>query len=153
RHVRDPAGGQEPGAGSPVPEPPARHQAGVQQLHLHLLPAADQRDDTRVADQAGPDPADAEDDDHPRGTVQERPGSGSALERGRSAVGERVGGGQVGLTRRSSYWRGFAVPGVVWLCLFVVVPAYAVVAMALGKVNLLLEPVPAWSPAAWNPGW
>jgi putrescine transport system permease protein len=64
-----------------------------------------------------------------------------------------VGGGQVGLTTRSSYWRGFALPGVAWLCLFVVVPAYAVLAMALGKVNLLLEPVPAWSPATWNPGW
>jgi putrescine transport system permease protein len=64
-----------------------------------------------------------------------------------------VGGGQVGLTQRSSYWRGFALPGVVWLCLFVVVPAYAVLAMAMGKVNLLLEPVPAWSPATWNPGW
>jgi spermidine/putrescine transport system permease protein len=64
-----------------------------------------------------------------------------------------VGGGQVGLTTRSSYWRGFALPGVVWLCLFVVVPAYAVLAMAMGKVNLLLEPVPAWNPATWNPGW
>ena len=64
-----------------------------------------------------------------------------------------MGGGQVGLTTRSSYWRGFALPGVAWLCLFVVVPAYAVLAMALGKVNLLLEPVPAWSPATWNPGW
>jgi len=64
-----------------------------------------------------------------------------------------VGGGQVGLRARSSYWRGFALPGVIWLCLFVVVPAYAVLAMAMGKVNLLLEPVPAWSPVSWNPGW
>ncbi len=64
-----------------------------------------------------------------------------------------MGGGQVGLTTRSSYWRGFALPGVLWLCLFVIVPAYAIVAMALGKVNLLLEPVPAWNPASWNPGW
>ncbi|MGZ4222828.1 MAG: ABC transporter permease [Solirubrobacteraceae bacterium] len=52
-----------------------------------------------------------------------------------------------------SYWRGFALPGVVWLCLFVVVPAYAVLAMATGKVNLLLTPVPAWNPATWNPGY
>ena len=64
-----------------------------------------------------------------------------------------MGGGQVGLRARSSYWRGFALPGVIWLCLFVVVPAYAVLAMAMGKVNLLLEPVPAWSPVSWNPGW
>jgi putrescine transport system permease protein len=46
----------------------------------------------------------------------------------------------------------FALPGVFWLCLFVVVPAYAVLAMAMGKVNLLLVPVPAWNPATWNPG-
>ncbi len=42
---------------------------------------------------------------------------------------------------------------MVWQCLFVVVPAYAVLAMALGKVNILLEPVPSWSPATWNPGY
>jgi putrescine transport system permease protein len=51
-----------------------------------------------------------------------------------------------------SYWRGFALPGVAWLLLFVVVPAYAVLAMALGRVNLLLQPVPAWDPTTWNPG-
>jgi spermidine/putrescine transport system permease protein len=39
------------------------------------------------------------------------------------------------------------------LGLFVVIPAYAVLAMAMGNVNLLLEPVPAWNPATWNPGY
>jgi len=68
-------------------------------------------------------------------------------------VGERLGGGQVGVSTRSSYWRGFALPGVFWLCLFVVVPAYAVVAMAFGTENLLLQPIPAWNPLHWNPGW
>jgi spermidine/putrescine transport system permease protein len=57
------------------------------------------------------------------------------------------------MATRSSYWRTFALPGVAWLCLFVVVPAYAIVAMAMGNVNLLLEPIPAWNPATWNPGW
>jgi spermidine/putrescine transport system permease protein len=52
-----------------------------------------------------------------------------------------------------SYWRGFALPGVGWLLLFVVVPAYAVLAMALGRVNFLLQPVPAWNPANWNAGY
>ncbi len=52
-----------------------------------------------------------------------------------------------------SYWRAFALPGVVWLCLFVVVPAYAVVAMAMGRVNFLLQPLPAWNPTTWNPGY
>jgi ABC-type sugar transport system permease subunit len=51
------------------------------------------------------------------------------------------------------YWRGFALPGVLWLALFVVVPAYAVVAMATGRVNFLLQPLPAWNPADWNLGY
>jgi ABC-type spermidine/putrescine transport system permease subunit I len=52
-----------------------------------------------------------------------------------------------------SYWRTFALPGVGWLLLFVVVPAYAVVAIAMGRVNFLFQPVPAWNPADWNPGY
>jgi len=52
-----------------------------------------------------------------------------------------------------SHWRAFALPGVVWLCLFVLVPAYAVLAMAMGRVNFLLQPVPAWNPFGWNPGY
>ena len=65
-------------------------------------------------------------------------------------------GGQVGVNERvvtGRYWRTFALPGVVWLLLFVVVPAYAVLAMATGRVNLLLQPVPAWDPTTWNPGY
>jgi spermidine/putrescine transport system permease protein len=37
--------------------------------------------------------------------------------------------------------------------LFVVVPAYAVLAIAMGRVNFLLQPVPAWDPTTWNPGY
>jgi spermidine/putrescine transport system permease protein len=50
------------------------------------------------------------------------------------------------------YWRAFALPGVFWLCLFVVIPAYAVIAMAMGRVNFLFQPLPAWNPLNWNPG-
>jgi len=57
------------------------------------------------------------------------------------------------VTTRTSYWRTFALPGVGWLLLFVVVPAYAVIAMAMGRVNILLQPIPAWNPATWNPGY
>ena len=68
-----------------------------------------------------------------------------------------MGGGEVDVSAtrgaKGSYWRTFALPGVVWLLLFVVVPAYAVLAMALGRVNLLLTPIPAWNPATWNPGY
>jgi putrescine transport system permease protein len=72
-------------------------------------------------------------------------------------VGERLGGGEVGVSGErgatGSYWRSFALPGVGWLALFVVVPAYAVLAMAMGRVNLLLTPIPAWDPTTWNPGY
>jgi putrescine transport system permease protein len=59
----------------------------------------------------------------------------------------------VGSAASQRQWRAFALPGVLWLCLFVVVPAYAVVAMAMGRVNLLFQPVPAWDPTTWNPGY
>ena len=47
-------GRQEPGARAPVPQPPARHPAGVLELQLHLLPAAAQRDDARGGGHEGP---------------------------------------------------------------------------------------------------
>ncbi|HMC05765.1 MAG TPA: ABC transporter permease [Solirubrobacterales bacterium] len=50
------------------------------------------------------------------------------------------------------YWRAFAFPGVIWLCLFVVVPAYAVLAVAMGSIDQLLQPVPTWNPIDWNVG-
>lgn len=50
------------------------------------------------------------------------------------------------------YWRAFALPGVAWLCLFVLVPTYALVAVATGRVDELFLPVPAWNPTAWNVG-
>lgn len=51
-----------------------------------------------------------------------------------------------------SIWRNFSIPGVVWLFLFVVVPAYAVLAVSMGQINSLLQPVPAWNPINWNVG-
>ena len=51
-------------------------------------------------------------------------------------------------------WPGFAFPGVLWLLLFFLVPFYAVVAVAFGKVDpVLLQPVPLWNPLEWNVGW
>ena len=52
-----------------------------------------------------------------------------------------------------SQWRAFALPGVVWLLLFTVVPAYALLAMAFGRENFLLQPLPAWNPGTWNVGY
>jgi spermidine/putrescine transport system permease protein len=73
-------------------------------------------------------------------------------------VGERLGGGEVlvsaaSFQTRSGYWRSFALPGVVWLFLFVVVPAYALLAIAFGRVDYLFQPVPYWNPLHWNPGY
>ena len=56
------------------------------------------------------------------------------------------------IDNRASYWRAFATPGVAWLVLFVVIPAYAVLAIAMGRVNFLYQPIPAWNPLTWNPG-
>jgi spermidine/putrescine transport system permease protein len=56
------------------------------------------------------------------------------------------------MSAERSLWRGLSVPGVVWLILFVVVPAYAVLAVAMGKIDALLQPVPVWNPIDWNVG-
>ncbi len=68
-----------------------------------------------------------------------------------------MGGGAVGMSsdvdRRERYWRNFTFPGVAWLVLFVVVPAYAVVAIAMGRESFLYQPLPAWNPLHWNPGY
>jgi putrescine transport system permease protein len=51
-------------------------------------------------------------------------------------------------------WRGFALPGVVWLIVLFIVPFYAVTAVAFGQVNpTLLTPEPIWNPLQWNAGW
>jgi putrescine transport system permease protein len=69
-----------------------------------------------------------------------------------------VGGGEIDVSAadfqsRSAYWRSFALPGVLWLFLFVVVPAYALLAIAFGRVDYLFQPVPYWNPLHWNPGY
>jgi ABC-type spermidine/putrescine transport system permease subunit I len=49
-------------------------------------------------------------------------------------------------------WQLVSLPGVVWLCLFVLVPAYMVVAVATGRVDDLFRPVPSWYLVDGNPG-
>jgi spermidine/putrescine transport system permease protein len=56
------------------------------------------------------------------------------------------------MTAERGLWRSLAIPGVVWLVLFVVVPAYAVLCVAMGKIDTLLQPVPIWNPFEWNVG-
>jgi spermidine/putrescine transport system permease protein len=51
-------------------------------------------------------------------------------------------------------WPSFAVPGVVWLILLFLIPIYAVVGVAFGSVDPVLQtPLPAWNPLTWNVGW
>ena len=51
-------------------------------------------------------------------------------------------------------WPGFSFPGVIWLILLFLVPFYAVIGVAFGSVDPLLQtPVPAWNPLNWNLGW
>ena len=56
------------------------------------------------------------------------------------------------MSQDSPLWRWLAAPGVLWLVLFVVVPGYAVLAVAMGEIDTLLQPVPAWNPFEWNVG-
>ena len=49
-------------------------------------------------------------------------------------------------------WPGFALPGVVWLCLLFIVPFYAIFAVAMGRIDpILSRPVPEWNPVYWDP--
>ncbi len=58
-----------------------------------------------------------------------------------------VGGGKTGNT----FWQALALPGVVWLCLFFLLPFYVILCVALGSVHpVFLTPVPEWNPLQWN---
>ncbi len=49
-------------------------------------------------------------------------------------------------------WPSFAIPGVVWLCLLFLVPFYAIFAVAMGRIDPILNrAIPEWNPIYWNP--
>ena len=50
-------------------------------------------------------------------------------------------------------WRALAAPGLLWLGAFFLVAFYAVVAVGMGNVTTLFEPVPHWNPLEWNVGY
>jgi putrescine transport system permease protein len=52
-----------------------------------------------------------------------------------------------------SIWRVLAAPGLGWLVAFFLVAFYAVIAVGLGNVTTLFEPVPHWNPLDWNVGY
>ena len=46
-----------------------------------------------------------------------------------------------------------AAPGMAWLAAFFLVAFYAIVAVGLGNITDLYEPVPHWNPLDWNVGY
>jgi ABC-type spermidine/putrescine transport system permease subunit I len=49
-------------------------------------------------------------------------------------------------------WPAFAVPGVVWLVLLFLTPFYAILAVAMGRLDpLFLQAEPVWNPLEWDP--
>jgi len=53
--------------------------------------------------------------------------------------------------RKNAFWIALAAPGIVWLLVLFIVPVYAVLAIALGKLDQLLEsPVAVWNPLDWS---
>jgi spermidine/putrescine transport system permease protein len=50
-------------------------------------------------------------------------------------------------------WSALAAPGMLWLGVFFLVAFYAVVAVGLGNVTELYQPVPHWNPFTWNVGY
>ena len=58
--------------------------------------------------------------------------------------------GAVGLPRW--FWPSFALPGVGWLLVFFLVPFYAILSVAMGKLDPIFgTAVPEWNPVRWNP--
>jgi ABC-type spermidine/putrescine transport system permease subunit I len=49
------------------------------------------------------------------------------------------------------FWMALAAPGILWLAILFVVPFYAVLAVAGGRLNLIFEqPVAVWNPLQWS---
>ena len=49
------------------------------------------------------------------------------------------------------FWMVLAAPGILWLAILFVVPFYAVLAVAGGRLNLIFEqPVAVWNPLQWS---
>src|SRR5579859_6037453 len=55
------------------------------------------------------------------------------------------------MKNKNGFYAALATPGVLWLLLLFVVPFYAVLAIAMGKLDRLYEsPVAVWNPFAWS---
>jgi len=58
---------------------------------------------------------------------------------------------RLGGRRREALWAALALPGIVWLALFFVVPFYVILGVAFGTVDPTFQtPRPTWNPLDWN---
>ena len=49
-------------------------------------------------------------------------------------------------------WQAFAVPGVIWLAVLFLIPFYAILAVAMGRLDPILSTAePIWNPLQWDP--
>ena len=63
-------------------------------------------------------------------------------------AGRRGGRGQGG---RNPLWAALSLPGLLWLILFFLVPFYAILALAMGRLDpIFATPVPVWDPVGWD---
>jgi len=53
--------------------------------------------------------------------------------------------------KKNAFYIALAAPGVIWLAVLFVVPFYAVLSIAMGKLNQMYEaPVAVWNPFSWS---
>jgi putrescine transport system permease protein len=53
---------------------------------------------------------------------------------------------------RTRLWRALAFPGVIWLVLLFLTPFYAILAMAMGRLDpVFTTNIPVWNPLDWDP--
>jgi len=54
--------------------------------------------------------------------------------------------------RPRALWPALALPGVLWLLAFFVVPFYVILSMAGGGTDAFADPIPEWNPLQWDLG-
>ena len=64
-----------------------------------------------------------------------------------------MSGTSEGYSRRRWVWPAFAAPGIIWLVVLFLVPFYAILAVAMGRMDPIFNlGEPVWNPIQWDPG-
>jgi ABC-type spermidine/putrescine transport system permease subunit I len=58
--------------------------------------------------------------------------------------------GRTGRSQHRLFWAALAAPGIIWLTLLFIVPFYAILAIAGGRLDIFGTPVAVWNPLAWS---